>query len=106
ARAKEEEPKENAIMTPQTMTRPEQDQTDEKTIQQLREAYRDAPEMAKVALEHTLPSMKSLATEAGSQTESAGRVGIRLGSVSEFTMIVPFAPGGAKRLRTLLGVLK
>ena len=93
-------------MTPQTMTRPEQDQTDEKTIQQLREAYRDAPEMAKVALEHTLPSLKSLATEAqASQTESAGRVGIRLGAVSEFTMIVPFAPGGAKRLRTLLRLL-
>ena len=51
-------------------------------------------------------SLKSLATEAqASQTESAGRVGIRLGSVSEFTMIVPFAPGGAKRLRTLLGLL-
>ena len=93
-------------MTPQTLTRPEQDQTDEKTIQQLREAYRDAPEMAKVALEHVLPSLKSLATEAqASHTESAGRVGIRLGSVSEFTMIVPFAPGGAKRLRTLLRLL-
>jgi hypothetical protein len=93
-------------MTPQTLTRPEQDQTDENTIQQLREAYRDAPEMAKVALENALPSLKSLATGAQeSQTESAGRVGIRLGSVSEFTMIVPFAPGGAKRLRTLLRVL-
>jgi hypothetical protein len=92
-------------MTPQTLTRPGQDQTDENTIQQLREAYRDAPEMAKVALEHALPSLKSLATEAASETESAGRVGIRLGSVSEFTMIVPFAPGGAKRLRTLLRLL-
>ena len=93
-------------MTPQTLTRPERGQTDEKTIQQLREAYRDAPEMAKVALENTLPSLKALAAEAqASQTESAGRVGIRLGSVSEFTMIVPFAPGGAQRLRTLLRLL-
>ena len=97
---------ENAVMTPQTLTRLEQDQTDEKTIQQLREAYRDAPEMAKVALENALPSLKSLATEGpASQTESAGQVGIRLGSVSEFTMIVPFAPGGAQRLRSMLRFL-
>src|SRR4030095_7374038 len=106
ARAKEEEPKENAIMTPQTMTRPEQDQTVEKTIEQLREVYRAAPEMAKVALENALPSLKSLALEAqASQTESAGRIGIRLGSVSELTVIAPFAPGGARRLRTVLQLL-
>jgi hypothetical protein len=88
------------------MTRPEQDQTDEKTIQQLREAYRDAPEMAKVALENALPTLKSLAEEAQErQTESAGRIGLRLGSVSELTVIAPFAPGGAKRLRTPLQLL-
>ena len=92
-------------MSTQTLTSPKHDQTVENKIQQVRDVYRDAPEMAKVALEHALPSLKSLATEAGSQTESAGRVGIRLGSVSEFTMIVPFAPGGAKRLRTLLRLL-
>ena len=93
-------------MTPQTMTRPEQDQSMEKEIQQLREAYRDAPEMAKVALENALPTLKALAAEAqGSQTESAGRIGIRLGSVSELTVIAPFAPGGAKRLRTVLQLL-
>jgi hypothetical protein len=28
--------------------------------------------------------------------ESAGRVGSRLGKVSELTIIVPFAPGGAQ----------
>ena len=93
-------------MTTQTVTRPEQDQTVEKTIQQLREAYRDAPEMAKVALENALPSLKSLALEAqASQTASAGRIGIRLGSVSELTVIAPFAPGGAQRLRTVLQLL-
>ena len=93
-------------MTPQTMTRPDQDQSVEKKVQQLREVYRDAPEMAKVALEHALPSLKSLALEAqASQTESAGRVGIRLGSVSELTVIAPFAPGGARRLRTVLQLL-
>jgi hypothetical protein len=93
-------------MTPQTMPRPDQDQSVETKIQQLREVYRDAPEMAKVALENALPSLKSLALEAqASQTESAGRIGVRLGSVSELTVIAPFAPGGARRLRTVLQLL-
>jgi hypothetical protein len=93
-------------MATQTPTKPEQDQTVEKTIQQLQEAYRDAPEMAKLALKNALPSLKSLAMEAQtSQTESAGRIGIRLGSVSELTVIAPFAPGGAQRLRTVLRLL-
>jgi hypothetical protein len=93
-------------MATQTPTRPDQDQSVERKIQQLREAYRDAPEMAKVALENALPSLKSLALEAqASQTESAGRIGIRLGSVSELTVIAPFAPGGARRLRTVLQLL-
>jgi len=93
-------------MTPQTMTRPEQEQGVEKMIQQLREAYRDAPEMANAALERALPSLKSLTLEAqASQTESAGRVGVRLGSVSELTVVAPFAPGGARRLRTVLRLL-
>ncbi|WP_198682166.1 hypothetical protein [Kribbella rubisoli] len=34
--------------------------------------------------------------------ESAGRTGSRLGKVSELTIIVPFAPGGADRLRAFL----
>jgi hypothetical protein len=93
-------------MATQTPTRPDQDQSVERKIQQLREAYRDAPEMAKVALENALPSLKSLALEAqASQTESAGRIGVRLGSVSELTVIAPFAPGGARRLRTVLQLL-
>ena len=37
--------------------------------------------------------------------ESAGRVGVRLGKVSELTIIVPLAPGGAKRLRAFLRLL-
>jgi hypothetical protein len=83
-----------------------QDQSVEHTIQQLRALYADAPEMAKVALERALPSLKSQALEAqASQTESAGRIGIRLGSVSELTVIAPFAPGGARRLRSILRLL-
>src|SRR5256885_11559794 len=34
--------------------------------------------------------------------ESAGRTGVRQGTVSELTLIAPFAPGGAARLRALL----
>ena len=41
-----------------------QDHSVEHTIQQLRELYADAPEMAKVALEHALPALKSQALEA------------------------------------------
>jgi hypothetical protein len=40
-----------------------------------------------------------------SRVESAGRVGIRQGRVSELTMIFPFAPGGARRLRAFLQLL-
>src|SRR6185437_5769599 len=36
---------------------------------------------------------------------SAGRVGSRLGKVSELTMVVPLAPGGAERLRAFLRLL-
>ena len=93
-------------MTPQTLTRPEQDQSVETKFQELREVYRDAPEMAKVALENALPSLKSEVLEAqASQIGSAGRIGIRQGSVSELTVIAPFAPGGARRLRTVLRLL-
>ena len=83
-----------------------QDQSVEPTLQQLRALYADAPEMAKAALERALPSLKSQALEAqASQTESAGRIGIRQGSVSELTVIAPFAPGGAQRLRAILRLL-
>ena len=76
------------------------------TLKKLRELYADAPEMAKVALERALPALTSQALEAqASQAESAGRIGIRLGSVSELTVIAPFAPGGAQRLRAVLRLL-
>ena len=38
--------------------------------------------------------------------QSAGRVGVRQGKVSELTVIAPFAEGGAKRLRGLLQLLE
>ena len=93
-------------MTTLQQTGTGQDQSVEQTIQQLRELYADAPEMARVALERALPALKSQALDAqASQTESAGRIGIRLGSVSELTVIAPFAPGGAQRLRAMLRLL-
>jgi len=83
-----------------------QHQNVEQSIQQLRQLYADAPEMAKVALEHALPALKSQALDAkASQTEGAGRIGTRLGSISELTVIAPFAPGGAQRLRAVLRLL-
>ena len=76
------------------------------TTEQLRALFADAPDMAKAALERALPTLKSQALEAQSaHPETAGRIGIRLGSVSELTVIAPFAPGGAQRLRTVLRLL-
>ena len=93
-------------MTTIEQTRTDQNQSVEQKIQQLRELYAGAPEMARVALEHALPALKSQALEAqASKMESAGRIGIRLGSVSELTVIAPFAPGGAQRLRAMLRLL-
>ena len=93
-------------MTTQTLTSPTQEQTVEDQIQQLRQLYADMPEYVKTALENSIPGMRSLALEAETQSESAGRIGIRQGRVSELLFIVPFAPGGANRLRTLLRLLK
>ena len=82
------------------------DQTAEEKIQQLRELFADAPEVGKTALENVLRELTSQASEAPPPpVESAGRVGSRLGKVSELTIIVPFAPGGAQRLRAFLQLL-
>ena len=93
-------------MATQTLTKPEQDQSFEKKIQQVRQVYADAPEFAKKALENALPALVPQVAEAqASQSESAGRIGIRQGTISELTVIAPFAPGGAQRLRTVLRLL-
>lgn len=87
-----------------TANRPKQDPTVDQQVQELRALYAEAPEMAKTALDRALPTMASLGTEGS--TESAGRIGIRKGKVSELTVIAPFAPGGARRLRAVLRLLK
>src|SRR5215475_4870266 len=89
-----------------TMNRPKEDSAVEQKIQELRQLYVDMPQYVKTALENSIPGMISLASQADTQTESAGRIGVRQGRVSELLFIVPFAPGGAKRLRTVLRLLK
>lgn len=86
----------------QVQTGPEQDPVIEQKIQRLRELFADAPEVGKTALENVLQRLTSDASETPPPVESAGRVGSRLGKVSELTIIVPFAPGGAERLRAFL----
>ena len=71
-------------------------------IQKLRELFADAPEVGKKALENVLRNLSHAATTATHPVESAGRAGSRVGKVSELTIIVPLAPGGAKRLRAFL----
>src|SRR6185369_3833340 len=75
-------------------------------IQELRELFADAPELGKKALENVLRDLTSDVSQGQlPPVESAGRTGSRLGKVSELTIIVPFAPGGAKRLRAFLRLL-
>ena len=94
------------MATTQTVAGPDHDLTAEEKIAKLRELFADAPEVGKKALENVLQR----ADVAGAETppppvESAGRVGSRLGKVSELTIIVPLAPGGAERLRAFLQLL-
>ncbi len=75
-------------------------------IQELRELFADAPEVGKKALENVLRDLTSDVSQGQLPSgESAGRTGSRLEKVSELTIIVPFAPGGAKRLRAFLKLL-
>jgi len=89
----------------QTPTGSEQELAVERKIQKVRELYADAPELGRVALENGLTGLThELVTAAG--TQSAGRIGARQGTVSELTVIVPLASGGARRLRGLLQLLE
>jgi hypothetical protein len=71
-------------------------------IQELRALFADAPELGRQALENVIHELTSQVSAPPPPIESAGRVGARLGKRSELTIIVPLAPGGAKRLRTFL----
>ncbi len=62
-------------------------------VKQLQELFADAPQVGKTALENALRELKSQASETlPPPVESAGRVGSRLGKVSELTIIVPLVP--------------
>ena len=76
-------------------------------VSDLRALYADAPEVGKTALENALREMTSGAStswmaEPRSRMQGAGRVCKRQGTVSELTLIAPFAEGGAQRLRDFL----
>jgi hypothetical protein len=89
---------------PQTATAPENKTVEEK-IEHVRELFADANEVGKRALENVLGELRSQVAEPKTRMVSAGRVGSRQGMVSELTMIFPFAPGGARRLRAFLELL-
>lgn len=94
-------------MTTQTPVKvaPTEDRPVEEKIAYLRELFADAPEVGKQALENVLHKLTQQASTPPPAVESAGRVGIRLGKVSELTILVPLAPGGAARLRAFLQLL-
>jgi hypothetical protein len=89
----------------QTSAGPDQGRTAEQKVQQLRELFADAPEVGRKALDNVLAELTSQVSEPKTRMESAGRVGSRQGMVSELTIIAPFAPGGAQRLRAFLRLL-
>lgn len=91
----------------QKKTGSEQSSDLEQKVQKLRELYADASEIGKTALENVIRALRSdaPAKEPAAQIGSAGRIGRRQGKVSELTVIVPLAPGGAKRLRGFLEAL-
>src|SRR5262245_21601171 len=75
-------------------------------FQKLREAYADAPEVGRVALDKVKGELEAaIRLQQKEGVTTAGRIGLRRGKVSELTGIVKLAPGGAKRLRLLLNTL-
>jgi hypothetical protein len=84
--------------------RPAQDTATAQQLQNLRETYADASELGRAALEKMMPELE-VAVRLQPKATTAGRIGMRQGKVSEFTLIFKLRPGGAKRLRTLFGVL-
>jgi hypothetical protein len=86
----------------QVKTEPKHSSDVQRKISELKSLYADAPQFAKTALENTLKDLTAAAAQPRSRMESAGRTGVRQGTVSELTVIAPFAPGGAARLRAVL----
>src|SRR5215510_6130572 len=91
-------------MATSAVNRPKQELSVEQKLQNLREIYAGASELGRAALEKMMPELEA-AGRLASQATINGRIGIRQGTVSEFTLTSKLKPGGAKRLRTLLGFL-
>jgi hypothetical protein len=91
----------------QAEVRPDQGASVEEKVAQFRRLFADAPQYAKTAVENVLDELRSqvAAKPPASRMESAGRAGSRQGKVSELTLLVPLAPGGAQRLRGFLQLL-
>ena len=64
----------------------------EEKIRKVRELYADAPEIGKAALEKGLP-MLTQELAAPPRMETAGRIGLRQGKVSELCAFLPFVKG-------------
>ena len=88
-----------------TANRPKQGLTVDEKVQKLRELYADAPEIGKAALENGLSMLKQ-ALAAPPSAQTAGRIGLRQGKVSELCVFLPFVKGGAQRLRGFLQLLE
>ena len=96
----------SSTTTTQAQTGSKHSSDGEQKIQAMRELFADAPELGRRALENVLRELASDVSQGQlPPIESAGRTGSRLGKVSELTIIVPLAPGGAKRLRAFLQLL-
>ena len=96
-------------MTTQPAKKPVSEQTSdfEQKLQKLRELYADAGDISKTALENVIRSLGSGAPATAEEKPigSAGRIGARLGKVSELTVIAPLKKGGAKRMRAFFETL-
>ena len=84
----------------------DQKMTVEQQIDELRELFAEGPEVGKKAFENVFNNLAAQASkEPPPPVVSAGRAGSRLGKVSELTIIIPLAPGGAERTRAFLRLL-
>jgi hypothetical protein len=72
-------------------------------LQKVQELYADAPEIGRRALEKVMPELEA-AVRSPPQVTRAGANGLRQRKVSELTLVIPLAPGGAERLSALLDV--
>jgi hypothetical protein len=91
-------------MTAQTKeSRPDVSPTSRQALDELRALFADAPEMARTALEEVIKDVAADRSDGRAAVqESAGRIGLRQGKVSELTVYTPITPDGAVRLRAAL----